>query len=144
MKVEFKSVDGPLNDPEIARVSRQIGLKFPCELIGFYKCFNDGEPDPYVFRRGDDEILVSATLPLSSPLGRRTAVDTYDALVNNKKIVGKAYFPFAVEGGGDYFFVDCVHETESVHYYRSDTIFDSGLVRVAGSLAEFFDAFGPE
>ena len=142
--MEFKNLDVLLDDSDIDRIEREIGLRFPRELVAFYKSFNGGEPEPYVFRHEGVESVISETLPLISRNSRRTAVQTYINLVVGKRIVEPGYFPFAVDAGGDYFFVDCSWIRGSVHYYQSDSVFSPGLVKVAESLAELFGSCGPE
>lgn len=114
--MEFTNLDRPLTESEIRNVERSLSLVFPKPLFALFLQHNGGSPEPYVFE--DDRQListvVSGTLPLLTGSDRHTAIETYQALVIEKELVPSSYFPFAVDGGGDYFFVDC--ESERVFF----------------------------
>jgi len=107
--MQFNNTDRKLTRSEIASVERELSLSFPHPLVELFLNHNGGEPEPYVFDDFDQFIstIVSETLPLLSDSDRGTAVQTYYSLVLEKALVPKSCFPFAVDGGGDYFFVDC-------------------------------------
>lgn len=144
--MRFVDCDKILTSDEIESVEAELGIVFPNSLRDLFLKNNGGEPEPYVFQ---DELLhavVNETLPLISDTGRETAVETYQDLVLQKGIAKRQFFPFAIDAGGDYFFVDCSDSNAPVFFYKSDTAFSSAgsLEKIANSLDEFWAALQPE
>lgn len=115
----FTSSAPLLSLAQIQQAEQLLCFALPAPLKKAYLAHNGGEPDPYVFENDDLDTVVSEFLPLVS-LDRRTSVDAYRSLVQQKKIVAERYFPFAVDGGGDYFFVDVETLHGAVYFYCSD------------------------
>jgi len=107
-----------------------------------YLASNGGEPDPYVFENDELDTVVSEFLPLRSE-SRGTAVQTYKLLVLERAIVSPNFFPFAVDGGGDYFFIDTKTPDGKVFLFRSDAAAPS-LVSLGINLNEFWASLKPE
>jgi hypothetical protein len=63
---------------------------------------------------------VSEFLPLISHSGHDTAVGAYKKLILERDLGPRKLFPFAVDGGGDYFFADCDTPEAMVYFFRSD------------------------
>ena len=124
-------------------MERLLGFSFPEPLRSSYLAANGGEPDPYVFQNDDVDTVVSQFLPLVSS-SRGTSVDAYRRLVKQKKIVSPHFFPFAVDGGGDYFFVDMRTPVGDVYFYRSDCESDQMLLNLHMSLDEFWSSLSEE
>jgi hypothetical protein len=142
--MEFTNLDRRLSDEEIANFESDLGILFPASLRDLFANHNGGAPIPYVFQGHFLHAVVNETLPLISGEGRDTAVDTYELLVLQRQIVGKRFFPFAIDPGGDYFFVDCEASDSRVYFYRSDTIDPNKLIDLGLSLKEFWDCLKPE
>jgi hypothetical protein len=104
-------------------------------LRGQYLKSNGGTPDPYVYEDDDVDTVVSEFLPLVSCRAKRTAFNVYENLVLAKALVPLQFFPFAVDGGGDYFFVDCSSANENVSFFVGD---DRSLLRLSVGLPEFW------
>lgn len=142
----FENRDLTLNESDIAAAEESIGLVFPHPLRRFYLEHNGGEPNPYVVRAPMIHTVVSETLPLASSSGRRTALETYRALVLEKGLVQRSLLPFAVDAGGDYFFVDCADPRAPVFLYRADYFPGASerMEKIADSLDDFWLLLGPE
>lgn len=143
--MRFDNPEVPVTSDEIKVIESNLSLSIPQELKEQYLRSNGGSPDPYVYEDDNVDTVVASFLPLVSSRGKRTAVDTYEHLVQSQKIVPQHYFPFAVDGGGDYFFVDCSSENGMVFLYRSDFAVDDGpLVPLKVGVGEFWSRLKPE
>jgi hypothetical protein len=144
--MKFVNHDKLPTEAEVASAEIELGFKFPASLRSFFLENNGADPVPYVFKSETLHTVVNETLPLISNTGRGTALDSYKKLVIEKAIVARNFFPFAVDAGGDYFFVNCDTPDASVHFYRSDTAFPEIdiLEQVASSLDEFWKALKTE
>lgn len=71
------------------------------------------------------------------------ATETYAHLVRDHRLVPGHFFPFAVDGGGDYFFVDCSTTDGEVHLYRHDTA-RAPLIPLSIGLNQFWDRLQPQ
>ena len=119
-----------LTSKQIDAVEHELNFRFPASLREAYVQSNGGSPDRCIFQSQVIDTAVSEFLPLLSDK-IRPATATYKYLVLEKKLVPPHYFPFAVDSGGDYFFVDCSVPCGRVFLLRHDTIFerviDTGL-----------------
>jgi hypothetical protein len=79
-------------------------------------------------------------LPLYSDTKLNTAIAVYEDLVLGKALVARNLFPFAVDGGGEHFFVDCNNPDAAVYYFRSENLYLNlkPLEKVANSLEQFW------
>jgi cell wall assembly regulator SMI1 len=139
----FSNGDLQIDDARIDRCEAECGIRFPRALRALYLASNGGEPDPYVLERDAIDTVVSELLPLVSN-SRGTAVQSYLRLVLERAIVPPQYFPFAVDGGGDYFFVDTDTIDGKVFFYRSDSIDMPLLHPLELNIDEFWKALRPE
>jgi len=139
----MKSDDLPLSLEQIWAVERQLGFALPESLKRSYLAANGGEPEPYVFENDDVDTVVSQFLPLISPK-RSTSVDIYRRLVLQKQLVDSRFFPFAVDGGGDYFFVDVLTPEGEVYFYRSDNDPGDELLDLHMGLNKFWSSLREE
>ena len=105
---------------DIVCVENELDLKFPDPLRRYYLRWNGGEPEPYVFENDSLDTVVSEFFPLISHSGRDTAVSVYRRLILGKALAPTKFFPIAVDGGGDYFFVDCDTPVATVYFFRGD------------------------
>jgi len=130
---------------EILTITKELKLTLPSELVSLYLDSNGGVPEPYVFEDENIDTVVVEFFPLKSNRIKRTAVSTYGLLVQDKKIVGRNFFPFAIDGGGDYFFVDCTTEKGLVHFYKSDRSANfAPLIPLGVGVKQFWDSLKPE
>jgi hypothetical protein len=139
--MEFLNPGRPVSRAEIADIEVALRLRLPVPLIWQYLQSNGGEPDPYVYEDNNLDTVVAAFLPIVSANASRTARDVYTGLVLEKKIVPQQYFPFAVDGGGDYFFVDCSTEDGEVSFFSAD---DHSLLPLLLGVQHFWQALKPE
>lgn len=140
--MNFTSRDPPVTAPEIAQGEFDCGIRLPPPLRSMYLASNGGEPDPYVFENDELDTVVSEFLPLKSHV-RGTAVEAYKLLVLERAVVAPKFFPFAVDGGGEYFFVDSQTLDGRVFFYRSDAAVPS-LVALGVGFDQFWAALKPE
>ncbi|AEG00905.1 SMI1/KNR4 family protein [Methylomonas methanica] len=136
----FTNQDKRVLESDVTAIETELRIRFPEPLRKLFVENNGGEPEPYVYQDDSLSTVVSETLPLISDSGRGTAVDTYNNLVVKKRLVGSNFFPFAVDAGGDYFFVDCSSDNADVYFFRSDTYPDlsKGLMNLKIGLDAFW------
>lgn len=139
--MEFLGADRPVSRSEIVDVEAALRLRLPLPLVSLYLRSNGGEPDPYVYEDSNLDTVVAAFLPIVSTRASRTAGDVYKHLVLGKKIVPQQYFPFAVDGGGDYFFVDCSTGDGQISFFSAD---ERSLLPLLKDIQEFWRALKPE
>ena len=133
--MKFTNQGSTITTRDIEHVENSLGLKLPRAVHKLYLFANGGSPKPYVFENDSIDTVVSGLLPLKAQKG--TAIVAYKKLVLNKKLVPQQFFPFAVDGGGDYFFVDCSTIDGTVYFFRGDSASAERLI----SLAVGFDQF---
>jgi hypothetical protein len=136
MGVRFLQPEDRLSEDDIRWIETDLGMRLPNGVRSLYLAFNGGVPSAYVFTNANVDTVVAELLPLKAA-GKGTAVDTYRKLVLSLNLVAPSMFPFAVDGSGDYFLVDCRTDVGNVYLYRGDTASESPLV----DLGCTFDAF---
>jgi cell wall assembly regulator SMI1 len=136
----FENQDKPMPPEEIDSIEAELGICFPNSLKNLFLENNGGSPIPYVLRTQSHHTTISETLPLKSAEGRGTAVDTYKSLVLGRNLVSRQLFPFAVDSGGDYFFIDCTPNHESIYFYKADSTFNRNLSDLCMSLDAFWNS----
>lgn len=141
--MNFTNSDSPITEAQIVECEANSGIRLPASLRSTYLKYNGGEPDPYVFQDDRIDTVVSEFLPLKS-MSRGSAVRSYELLVKERAIVPSNFFPFAVDGGGDYFFVDMNTPDGKVFFFLSDSTDVSALHPLGMGLYEFWDALIPE
>ncbi|TPI23262.1 SMI1/KNR4 family protein [Mesorhizobium sp. B4-1-1] len=141
--MRFLNSEHPLTGDMIAQCEKACGLVLPAPARELYARSNGGEPDPYVFQNDELDTVVSEFLPLAAE-SRGTAVQSYRRLVTEKAVVAARFFPFAIDGGGDYFFVDTQTRDGAVYFYRSDSRFDQGLLPLGLDFTGFWAALVAE
>lgn len=140
----FTNSDGPLSRADILSVQRDLGVQLAPELVDFYLSTNGGEPERYVLARPDIRVETSVTefLPLRSDRpGVLTAADVYRSEILERRLLPTSYFPFAVDGGGDFFYLDS--DSERCVLYRHDTIFEK-RIPLDVSLSDFIESLVSE
>jgi|APLak6261674355_1056100.scaffolds.fasta_scaffold01511_3 hypothetical protein len=135
--MKFTKSEQTLNDQDIVDAEAKLGIKFPLVVRNFYLSSNGGIPEPYVFENDDIDTVISEFLPLISER-RGTALQAYERLVTEKQLVPWYFFPFAVDGGGDYFFVDTSISEGPVYFYRSDSADNQHLLSLNIGFEKFW------
>ena len=97
--------DVSLTPEDVDRVEAKLGLKLPAAVRAHYLRWNGGTPEPWVFESGGHSEVVSEFLPLKTKEDTDTVGDVYRDLVIKERLVPATMVPFAVDPGGDYFFV---------------------------------------
>jgi SMI1 / KNR4 family (SUKH-1) len=128
---------------EVAEIEAILGIEFPPAVRSLYLSTNGGEPDPYVFENSNVDTVVAEFLPLKSER-KGTAVSSYGRLVIGQGLVPRHLFPFAIDGGGDYFFVDCSTSEGSVSYYRGDSSDGERLLDLNLAFEQFWSSLKSE
>lgn len=137
--MKFLNPEKKLSKQQIQRVELSLGIKFPSLLVEYYLKSNGGEPEPYVFQKGRLDTVVSEFLPLiSNELD--TSPEVYKDLVLSKQIVPNNLYPFAIDGGGDYFFLDLSDTKLATYFYMHDTVRKRPLVNLRMSFGEFWQS----
>ena len=129
----FQDTDRKLIENDIQLAERQLGFLLPAQLREHYLKWNGGCPEPYLLSDDKVDTVVSEVLPLFSD-GSGTAIDSYKTLVTERHIVDRKFFPFAVDGAGDYFFINV--DSGKVYFYSSDN--EERPMLVAETLTAFW------
>ncbi len=127
--MHLQNPESSLTDAEMAKIEQALGLKFPQPVRLTYLSSNGGCPEHYIFENDDIDTVVAKFLPLKST-SKGTAIDSYRQLVLKQALVSPQFFPFAIDAGGDYFFVDCSTQKGAVHFYRGDSAKGRQLVNL--------------
>lgn len=128
---------------EIASAEMALGINFPTPLQKFYLAANGGRPELYVFENERVDTVVAEFLPLQSE-SKGTSVRSYMQLVQSKKLVPPNLFPFAVDGGGDYFFIDCSTPDGTIYFLKGDSAKGVCLLNLHLSFDAFCDSLKEE
>jgi hypothetical protein len=139
----MKGSEPALTAGDIANAETSLGLSFPESVRKLYLSTNGGYPEPYVFENASVDTVVAEFLPLKSAR-KGTALKSYEHLVVNKRLVARDFFPFAVDGGGDYFFVDCSTSEGVVYFYRGDSAERERLLDLKLGFDEFWASLKSE
>lgn len=134
--IEFKNPDVPISPSVFDAFELEFELTIPEVVKLFYCANNGGEPSHFIFRTEDHELIVNAVLPFVSNTTPHTAVYCYRSLVLSKKLVSRNFFPFAIDPGGEYFFVDCTSSEGPVVTFNSDM---TEIEKVSDSFLQFWD-----
>ncbi len=133
--INFKNQGPRLSQTEIEECLSSVHLRFPDILKELYLSVNGGEPDRCIFEYENVDTLITELLPLLSK-DKPTSIQSYKILVLDQNIVPKKFFPFAVDAGGDYFFIDIESPHADVYLYRHDTA-NTHLINLNLDLANF-------
>jgi len=133
--VKFSDCIDPASDEQVDDLERQVGLRFPNGLRRLFREANGGRPNPCIYRDDNNDTDVSECLAIRD--GRGSALWTYELLVLSKRLVPEWFFPFAVDSGGDCFFVSCSPAEAGVYVYVNDTAFEHVRL-LSASIEEFW------
>jgi hypothetical protein len=135
--IRFESAEAPLKSEALSSAETEVGLTFPPGLREYYLRSNGGVPDPYVFRRESIMVAVSECLPLRREGRGVSAMGTYRDLVLQRKIIANHFFPFAIDGGGNLFLVDCRTDEGAVYVWWHD-VSDDNLLDLHTGISGFW------
>jgi hypothetical protein len=141
--MKFTESDPAVTAEEIAGIEVSLGIRLPPPVRKLYLSSNGGVPDPYVFEDENISTAITELLPLRSDVSD-TAPKVYECLVLGRELVSRRFFPFAVEGGGDYFFVDTMTANGAVYFYRHDTTDPEPLINLRIGFDKFWAALKQE
>jgi hypothetical protein len=141
--MKFSNRDGKITDSALNECEMALELTFPKPLRECYLFANGGEPTPYVFENEELDTVVSEFIPIISA-NRGTAMASYYRIVKSKRIVPLNFFPFARDGGGDYFFVDTNAKEGTVFFYRSDSNSSRKLLDLKMGIMSFWESLKAE
>ncbi len=141
--MKFDDTEPSITLQDVAVVEASLGIRFPATLRDLYIHANGGNPEPYVFENKNLDTVVTEFLPLISEV-REAAVKVYKRLVLDKRLVPLHFFPFAIDGGGDYFFIDCSTADGAVHFYRSDSLKSEKLLNLELNFNTFWSSLKGE
>ena len=112
---------------DLSSAEAEIGLSFPTGLREHFLRANGGVPEPYIFRRENVTVAMSECLPLRADGRGVSALNVYRMLALDKGVIPKYLFPFAVDGGGNLFVIDCRSGDGWVYIWWHDVPDDSLL-----------------
>lgn len=141
--MRFSDSHTAITQQDIADIERGFGLKFPLSVRRLYLLTNGGIPEPYLFENESLDTVLTEFLPLRSEIAD-TAIKCYQDLVLDKELVPSRFFPFAVDGGGDYFFVDTATPEGAVYFYRHDTASSEPLLNLKVGFEQFWSLLKDE
>ena len=119
MKTTFTDCRKPATDSEIAEVEARTGLHFPAALRRVFQEFNDGQPSPSWYPDPAAGVEVHQCLAISD--GGLLAEPIYERLVRQLRLLPAGFFPFAIDPGGDYLFVDCGEASAPVFLWMHES-----------------------
>jgi hypothetical protein len=122
---------------------RNAGYLIAVLIRAAYLRANGGQPDPYVIENSRVDTVVSEFLSLTTGEGL-SSPEAYASLIQKKGLAPPNFFPFAVEGGGDFFFVDLNTSTADVYIYTADAEPGEELQSLGLGLDEFWSSLKPE
>jgi hypothetical protein len=135
--MKFENSRTPLTSEALSSAEAEIGLRFPPGLREHYLRANGGVPAPYIFRRGEISVAISECLTLRVDGRGLSAIGAYESLVLKRRIIPSYFFPFAVDGGGNLFLVDCRSDEGAVYVWWHDVL-DENLLDLRVGIAEFW------
>lgn len=141
--MKFRKHRPALRPGDISDVEDRFELTLPEDLKAIYMQSNGGTLVDYVYDDVEVATVISQILPLSADSGMNAA-RSYHLLVEDRGIVPRHFFPFAVDGGGDYFFVDCRTDEGRVHFFRADEDPPEQLLDLGVGIADFSARLRPE
>jgi cell wall assembly regulator SMI1 len=137
--MDFEKCDIKLSAADIEQAESRLGFALPEEVRITYLSANGGKPQNSSFAHPSLETVVTRFLPLESSKDQWTAVFAYARLVRELHLCPDGFLPFAQDGGGDFFFVDCQSTDSRVYFYRSDTAFEH-VLDLAMSFKTFWES----
>lgn len=135
--MRFESSRTPLTREALSSAEAEIGLRFPPGLREHYLRANGSVPDAYIFRRGATTVAIFECLPLRAESRGLSAMGAYRSLVQEREIHPPYLFPFAVDGGGNLFLVDCRSEDGAVYVWWHDEP-EENLLDLRVGIADFW------
>jgi hypothetical protein len=112
--VTFAEPGRTLSPVDISEAENALGVHFPASVRDYFLKTNGGRPELYVFENDYVDTVVSECFPLAR------LVEKHEKLVRDLGLVPHTFVPFAVDGGGDYFFLDTASDDGDVYFYRSE------------------------
>ena|ERR1022692_1149516 len=135
--MKFTNSEPAIGLQEIANVEASLGFLLPVAVRNLYLTTNGGDPAPYVFQNENIDTVITKFLPLSSK-SKGTALTSYKRLVVEKQMAPQQFFPFAVDGGGDYFFVDCSRPDGAVYFLQGDSASGPRMLNLQTRFEDFW------
>lgn len=138
--MKFRRSGPPLTNEELSSVEAELKLRFPRGLRDQYLQVNGGYPEPSLFRRGEVDVEVTEFLPLERDGRGLSAVGVYRLMALQRKLLPLYFFPFAIDGGGNLFLVDCRFDAGPVYVWWLD-VSDDNLLDLRVGIADFWSSF---
>jgi cell wall assembly regulator SMI1 len=138
--IKFTDCEELPTEEQITSFEHELSLQFPRGLREHYLRANGGSPDPYMYEDDNVDTVVSQCFPLRR--GKGSAISYYEILVLKKALVPKTFFPLAVDGSGDIFFVDCSSDKGLMYLWHHEI--GESLVALNVSIDEFWTRLKPD
>jgi len=134
--VEFTEVETPASASQIHAFEARVGCRFPPRLMRLFLETNGGRPSHNFYGDGGNAREVFHCLPLRE--GRNSVQHIYEILVHRKRLFPAHFVPFAVDPGGDTFFIDCDSPNGLVYLFDHEDV-DNYCKPLNVTIDEFFD-----
>lgn len=131
--VDFTECEEAATERDIEGLERRLGFPLPEGVRWLVTTANGGRPSPSVFRGAGGTTDVSTCLALRDREG--SLWWTYELFVLQKRAAPASYLPFALDSGGNVFFVE--RESDEVFLLTHDPVFR--LHDVGVTLARFWE-----
>ena len=138
MKISFKEIENFPSDADIRALELRIGFGLPAVVKEWFMLYNDGVPDPFLLRVSNYvDTEVSFLLSLGAQSDGPLVGDVYFKFMEFQR-VPFGFLPFAVDAGGDYFFVNCIDANSPTFFYDSHV--NAQLIDLERSFEGFWDS----
>ena len=145
MAISFEAIDILPTDADLDLLQQRFGFKLPEIVRDHFLKNNGGVPNPHVFIL--DHFIateVACSLSVITNSGGTLVGDVYGRFVSNGWIA-EGLLPFAVDAGGDYFFVDCRSDRLDTYFYDTQVRTEGpGLVDLERGFLDFWETLSSE
>lgn len=144
MSAEINESAVPLNENDIERIEKEIGIKLPPEFQSFLLKYNGGKPKPDAVRYSGDYFDFVAFF--YGERFRSYASDLIPSVAFYKELIPNHYLPIGESPGGDVYCLSLKNEDYGSVYYWDHEIanydgepWEENLIKLSISLSEFID-----
>ncbi|OOF13493.1 hypothetical protein BZG79_08080 [Salinivibrio sp. MA427] len=122
----------------IVELERELGQKLPKDLIQHYHLYNGGRLDEKSYFDGGG--LIELQIEEFLVMGENSNLSfesTIKRIKNEKKLIPRDFFPFAINSGGDFY---CMDTCGKIYFCSMDmsNSFDN-VTLISNSITEFVD-----
>ena len=142
MRVSFDAVGQLPNESDMRKLVALVGFEIPDVVKVYFMQFGGGVPNPFLLRIQDFvDTEVSYLLSILADSGGPSIGDVYLNFRESER-VPQGFLPFAVDGGGDFFFVNCLKSSTPTFFYDSKV--NRRLIDLDRGFEDFWDLLESE